>query len=145
MCRSPRSQGERSDQERNTAMQTERYNLWGLVIFVTMSISLARGINFPNLWSYSHYVFTYDVGFTKRGLLGSVIGYLDFPYLMSYDFFFLFTFIIFLSNVFLLGWMLLDFVQSRNLLLIGCSMIFACSMGMVYLAHTIAMPTTSDC
>jgi hypothetical protein len=58
---------------------------------VVLLFSILRGIRFPNIWSYSHFLFNYDFGFTKRSLVGALIGLLGHPYLITYDFFFRFA------------------------------------------------------
>ena len=72
---------------------------WYLVALVTMAISILRGIRFPNMWSYSHFLFNYDFGFVKRSLLGAIISQFDSAYLRSYEFFLVLSMIIFVVNV----------------------------------------------
>ena len=57
------------------------------VILAIFFLSILRGIRFPNIWSYSHFLFNYDFGFTKRGLIGEIISQVNNPYLISYEFF----------------------------------------------------------
>ena len=107
------------------------------VILAIFFLSILRGIRFPNIWSYSHFLFNYDFGFTKRGLIGEIISQVNNPYLISYEFFFIFSLAIFAINVILLSIVIRDFVNSRNPVLIGSSLVFVSSVAVVFLSHSI--------
>jgi len=109
---------------------------WTAIMFVLL-YSILRGIRFPNIWSYSHFLFNYDFGFAKRSLVGALIGFLGHPYLITYDFFFLFSIAIFLLNVVLLSLLIRDFISWGERLSIVASLIFASSLAIVFLSHTI--------
>lgn len=111
--------------------------LYFFVILTIFFLSILRGIRFPNIWSYSHFLFNYDFGFTKRGLLGEIISQFNNPYLISYEFFFIFSIAIFAINVILLSILIRDFVNSRNPVLIGCSLVFVSSLVVVFLSNSI--------
>ena len=108
---------------------------WLLACYVVMVLSVLRGIRLPGNWIYSHYLMNYDFGFTKRGFLGSIVEYVGIPYLASYEFFALFASVTLLGNLLLLATLLRDFVRSRNVTLLICSMIFVCSPTLPSLAH----------
>jgi len=110
---------------------------WKFLIFGLFLYSILRGIRFPNMWSYSHFLFNYDFGFIKRGLIGEIIKQLNSPYLASYDSFLVFSFAIFCANIVLLFYFMNDSVNSQNPILICCSLIFASSLGVVFLSHTV--------
>ena len=108
---------------------------WYLVALVTMAISILRGIRFPNMWSYSHFLFNYDFGFVKRSLLGAIISQFDSAYLRSYEFFLVLSMIIFVVNVLLLYKFVRDLIDSTNPVLIGATVIFSSSLAVVVLSH----------
>lgn len=106
-------------------------------VFAILFYSILRGIRFPNMWSYSHFLFNYNFGFVKRGLVGEIIYQLNNPYLMSYDFFVVFSVVIFYVNIILLSVLINDFINTQNSILIGCSAVFASSFSIVFLSHTV--------
>lgn len=108
-----------------------------LVIAAVFFFSILRGIRFPNIWSYCHFLFNYDYGFTKRGLLGGITGLFDSPFLISYEFFFMISLAIFAANVILLNLVIWNFLKSRNPVLAGSSLVFVSSLAVVFLSHSI--------
>lgn len=110
---------------------------WRFVVFSILIFSILRGIRFPNIWSYCHFLFNYDFGFIKRGFIGTIFGQINNPYLISYDFFFIFSLSIFIANIILLSFLIKDFVREQSPLLIGISIVFVSSLSIVFLSHTI--------
>jgi hypothetical protein len=110
---------------------------WRYVIFSILFITILRGIRFPNLWSYSHFLFNYDFGFIKRGFIGTIISQLNNHYLFSYDFFFIFSLSIFIINIILLSLFIKDFIDRQSPLFIGVSLVFVSSLAIVFLSHTV--------
>ena len=110
---------------------------WCVAIAVVLLFSVLRGIRSPNIWSYSHFLFNYDLGFAKRSLVGSLIGVLGHPYLLTYDFFFLFSFAILALNLVLIGLLIKDFIGWGQRLGIVASLTFASSLAIVFLSHSV--------
>lgn len=110
---------------------------WYFVAFFIMAVSALRGIRYPNLWAYSHYLFNYDFGFVKRGLLGEILHVLNIPYLYTYQFFCLLSFLILLINFVLLGQIVKCFIDRGKPVLTFCALLFVSSMAIVFLAHTV--------
>lgn len=54
------------------SQRKQRYILWGLFLF-----SLFRGFKDLNRWNYTHFLFDYEFGFVKRGIVGEVFRVLD--------------------------------------------------------------------
>lgn len=111
--------------------------VWYVVVVTILILSILRGIRFPNLWSYTHFLFNYEFGLVKRGFIGEIITNFNFPYLSSYNFFLIVSALIFLANMILLLLLIRDLLNSRNLVLIGCSIIFVSSLAVVFLSHSI--------
>ena len=57
-----------------------------ILIMVVFVNSILRGIRTPGRWAATHLLFNYDYGFTKRALLGSLVGVLHLPSLYHYPF-----------------------------------------------------------
>lgn len=110
---------------------------WLFFVFAILFLSILRGIRFPNIWSYSHYLFNYDFGFVKRAFIGEIISRLDNPYFLSYEFFVFFSIALFTINMIILCFLIKDFINSQNPVLIGCSFVYSSSMAVVYLSHSI--------
>jgi hypothetical protein len=113
-----------------------RWFQYSILLFLLI-FSILRGIRFPNSWSYTHYLFNYDFGFVKRGFIGSIVELFDSPYLKSYEFFFLFSAAIFIANMILLIVLIRDFLKSKDPLLVWSSLVFASSLCVVFLSHSI--------
>lgn len=111
--------------------------VWNLVVFGILFLSILRGIRFPNMWSYTHFLFDYSFGFVKRGLIGEIISQFNFSSLMSYDSFLIFSTAIFLTNIFLIGLLLREFINSKNPVFIGSSLLFCSSLAVVFLSNSI--------
>jgi hypothetical protein len=99
--------------------------------------SILRAIRFPSLWSYTFYLFNYDSGFTKRGLLGEILTYLDINYLYSYQFFLILSIFLLIINSVLINIFLWKLVKSKNLWIKASAFVFASSVAVIYLGHTI--------
>ena len=110
--------------------------LWNLVSAAILAISVLKGIRYPSPWAYTHYLFNYNFGFTKRALIGTFINYLGVPYLKSYGFFLIFSTVLLFTNIFLIYLFMRDLITSNNKLLVGGAIIFASSLAVVYLANS---------
>ena len=111
--------------------------LWNFVVFTILGLTILRGIRFPNIWSYSHFLFNYEFGLVKRGLIGEIIKHFNSTWLFSYDFFVIVSALILIANIVLLSLLIRDLLNSKNLVLIGCSIIFVSSLAVVFLSHSI--------
>ena len=114
-----------------------RHFLWNFVVFTILGLSILRGIRFPNIWSYSHFLFNYEFGLVKRGLIGEIIKHFNSPWLSSYDFFVIVSALILIANIVLLSLLIRDLLNSKNWVLIGCSVMFVSSLAVVFLSHSI--------
>ena len=123
--------------KRTSYASEEGVRCWVVACFVVMVLSVLRGIRLPGSWTYAHYLMNYDFGFTKRGLLGSIVEQVGIPYLASYEFFALFSASILLGNLLLLATLLRDLVKSGNIFLLCCSIILICSTTLPSLANFI--------
>jgi hypothetical protein len=110
---------------------------WRFFAYTLLFLSILRGIRFPNLWSYSHFLFNYDSGFTKRGLIGEIFSQFNSNYLISYDFFFIFSMTVFFINIFLLITLIRKMANSNEPIIIGCMLVFSSSLAIVFLSHSI--------
>ena len=110
--------------------------MWRFVAISIFLISILRGIRYPNLWAYSHYLFNYDYGFVKRGLIGTIVAHLP-PFFSSYTAFALFSIAIFVINMTLLGLLIARMIDGETPALTGVALVFASSVAVIFLAHTI--------
>ncbi len=111
--------------------------LWQNLAIVILALSILRGIRYPNTWSYTHFLFNYNQGFVKRGLVGEIMSHVGPRFFLTYEFFVFFSLILLIVNFFLLGVLINDMVSSRHPILIGSGLLFASSLAVVFLAHTI--------
>ena len=108
-----------------------------IISIVILIMTAMRGVRFPNLWSYSHYLFNYEFGFMRRGIIGATLELFNSDLLLSYGFFTSFSTVILCANLWLLALSFRDMIRSRNMNLIAVVMIFASSSGLLFLAHNI--------
>lgn len=108
-----------------------------IVSIIILIMTALRGVRFPNIWSYSHFLFNYEFGFMRRGLIGAFLGLFENSFVYSYTFFLLISSLIFCANLILLAWSFKDMIRSQNMNLIAVGMIFASSSGVIFLAHNI--------
>ncbi len=112
-------------------------NNWFLVALALMLLTVLKGIRFPNIWSYSHFLFNYEYGFIKRGLVGAFFEIFNNPIFLSYEFFFYFSSVIFVLNMVLIASLVFHLMVSKNMVLVGCGLVFVSSIAIVYLSHFI--------
>ncbi len=111
--------------------------LWQNLAIVILALSILRGIRYPNMWSYTHFLFNYDLGFVKRGLIGEIVSHIGNPFFSTYTFFVIFSLVLFSINMILIGTLIHDLVSSRKPILIGGTFVFVSSLAVVFLSHTI--------
>jgi hypothetical protein len=99
-------------------------------------ISVLRGLRFPNAWSYSQFLFSYDGGFIKRALAGEIARAINGSTIVSYEAFFYFSASILLINLLLIALYVRDLALSKSIFLKCSSLIFASSSAVVMLSHT---------
>lgn len=99
--------------------------------------SVLRGMRAPGRWAATHLLFNYDFGFTKRALLGSAVAALHIPTLYHYSFFFWFSLVFFAADMMFLLALLRNALSSGDNLSRIVALLFASSLGIVFLAHTI--------
>ncbi len=112
--------------------------VYPLVLILTM-LSVLRGIRLPNLWEYTQFLFNYEFGFVKRGLIGEILRRLDSPWFLSYEFYFLFSVFICLVNLALFFFLVRGFFESKNSTAILAAIVFAASLGVVSLGNYIGI------
>ena len=108
-----------------------------LIFFILLTHSILRGIRFPGIWGYSHFLFNYQFGITKRGLIGELIRQSNIPWLAEYGSYFLFSSLIFSINIILLCLLCRDLIRGKNQPIIAITFLFASSLSLAFLSHTI--------
>lgn len=112
--------------------------LWLTVISTVLVVTSLRGIRFPGLWSYTHYLFSYEQGFIKRGLVGEVVRLTGIDWLRSYDAFVAFSLLLSAANAVLMVLLIRKAIRKhRSPVVMASYILFAASLAIVYLAHTI--------
>ncbi len=102
---------------------------------VCMFVGVLSGIRLPNIWSMTLYLFDYNFGFSKRGLIGTILSYIFTPPLSYWVLsgVALFIFAIMLIMLWLLYIKLIHIEQNIYLI----QLLFFTSMGFVFLCHEI--------
>src|SRR5581483_7739080 len=98
--------------------------------------SVLRGVRAPGRFPYTHLLFNYQFGFSKRALLGTIISTLNITALYHYSFFFWFSVSIFSGILVLLVHQIValrkaDVTQGKYI-----ALVFSSSMAIVFMAHT---------
>jgi hypothetical protein len=104
---------------------------------VTILYSVLRGLRSPNLWSATQFLFNYDFGFSKRGLVGTLLAQMGLPVLYTYELFFWCSFALFSANLLLLIALCARGARQQNWPLQCAAAAFFSSMGVVFLTHTV--------
>ena len=107
------------------------------VSLLVLVFTALRGARFPSLWTYSHYLFNYEFGFVKRGLIGEIVRLIDSDFIRSYDFFYIFSSTILLIDLMLIAIVLKRLFHKGDIALIGIGFCYASSVAVVFLVHTI--------
>ena len=107
-----------------------------IVVVVIGLFSVLRGLRFPNIWSYTHYLFNYDYGLVKRGLIGAIVSGTGIDALTSYRFFYVLSFAILLLCLVFLFRLALATIKSGGTTSAVVPLVFFSSMSVVYLSHT---------
>lgn len=116
-------------------LSSKKYSM--LIAISLLIYSILRGIRFPNVWSYTHYLFNYNHGFVKRGIVGTIVGYFDIPVMLSYTFFIILSFSLFAVSIFLIFRLIKNRLSEENLYFNICVYLFLTSSGVIYLTHTV--------
>ncbi len=106
------------------------------------AVALLGGIRYPHTWAYTHYLFTYQEGVTKRSLIGEIVRQLGEPSLFEYPTFFCVSLAIFLATCASIVLVMHRMRERRWLSLNMALMAYASSFGVVYIAHTIGYADT---
>lgn len=114
---------------------THRYVLLYILPLLSMFVGVLSGIRLPNIWSVTLYLFDYNFGFSKRGLMGAILSSI-FNTPISYwvlSGVAVFIFVTMLVMLWLLYVKLADIDQNIYLIQI----LFFTSLGFVFLCHEI--------
>jgi hypothetical protein len=119
----------------SSVRQTQRiFAALAVLLFLN---SILRGIRAPSRWAYTHMLFNYSFGFSKRALLGSIISAVNIPYLYRYEFcFWLSAAVLFTSSI-LLVVMVIRLIQTGALSNALAALLFSSSLAVVFFAHAI--------
>ncbi|MCV6638150.1 hypothetical protein [Candidatus Albibeggiatoa sp. nov. NOAA] len=109
---------------------------WYFIAYLVLCFSIFRGIRLPSAWTYTHFLFNYDFGFSKRGLIGEVYSWSN-TFAFSRELFYLFSALIFIANILLIYSLVKELIDSKNPIFIGISLVFISSLAIVFLSHII--------
>jgi hypothetical protein len=109
---------------------------WLVVAVFILLVSILRGIRIPSVWGYTHFLFNYDAGFTKRSIIGEIYKHID-NYTHPYGAYIAFSTLIFSLNIACIIQAMKKLIESCQDNLIACSILFASSLAITYLAHTV--------
>ena len=113
------------------------HRIWRALVFALFAVTILRGIRYPDDYGFMQFVFNYDFGVIRRGIIGEVATWLGAPFFRSYSFYLLLMTTLFIANITLIALILRDMLASRQPALIGSALVFASGLSLVYLAHTI--------
>ena len=119
---------------RRTATDALRRNAVLIAALVLLANSVLRGIRMPGYWAATHLLFNYQFGFSKRGLLGSLIAYLDSPFFYSYRFCVVESTVLLAANLVLLAMLIKRLIGAGAH---SAVLVYVSSAAIVFLAHTI--------
>lgn len=106
--------------------------IWGLMLN-----DVLKGLRLPSIWAYTHYLFNYDAGFVKRGLLGALVKATGIPAAGSYPFFAAAAFVVCLCSFWLLARAMSKACKQLGGMALLASLVFLSSASLVYLIHCV--------
>ncbi|NRB41185.1 MAG: hypothetical protein HRU20_22380 [Pseudomonadales bacterium] len=106
--------------------------LIGFILICT----LLKGARIPNLWTYTHFLFNYEFGFMRRGLIGAAYGLFN-PTAFAYSSFLYLSLGIFCLNAVLMLKLISRLTASQDHRIIAAMLIYFSSASIVYQAHSI--------
>lgn len=112
-------------------------NIWYWVCCAIMVINLMRAIRFPTNWTYTQFLFNYDLGFCKRGLIGELVRQLNLPVLYTYDFFAAVNIFILIINLLLITSMFVGLTKHGQKIFILSAILYATSLAICMQANTV--------
>jgi len=110
---------------------------WYAAAWVTIFLSVLRGIRLPNRYATAHFYFNYSQGFVKRGLVGEIINLIDAPFMYRYSFICLASFGLLALNIWLLWRVVQDFLDREDVALSCFALCFNASLALVFLSHSV--------
>ena len=110
---------------------------WLAMLVVLLTNGALKGARLPNIWSYTHFLFNYQHGFVKRGAIGALLDAINIASLGAYEFFVAFSFAFLCANIALLDALCWQLIKTQHLPWIGCALLFASGLAIVYLSHTV--------
>lgn len=110
---------------------------WYVAAWVTIALSVLKGLRLPNRWAASHHFFHYEHGFVKRGLVGELVRRIDADALYTYDFVCVLSISILALDVALVWKLVKDVIDRGDPVLSGLAIVYTSSLALVYLSHTI--------
>lgn len=114
-----------------------RWTAWHVAALVTLGVSIAKGIRFPNRYASTHYLFNYDYGMVKRGLVGQLLRLIDTPFTYSYGFICIFSLATLFVTVGLLWGVVRRLIDREEALSSQLAVVYVSSLALVYLSHTV--------
>ncbi len=99
------------------------------LMYFAVFLSFCRGIRFPNNWTMTHYLLSYEHGYIKRGLIGSILRF--FAEQWSYWSLATLAYLILFGSVTLLFWV------SHKYLTNVLALVFFTSPGFVFYFHEV--------
>lgn len=121
----------------NAPAPSYKTSTWFWVCVLVLLISVARGIRMPGNWAYTHFLFNYEAGFIKRGLIGEIFHTLNPTYSNNHLWFTFVNVAFFIAAISALLYCMHTLIKRNSAWLIAASILFASSLSPTYLARTI--------
>jgi hypothetical protein len=110
--------------------------LIGAIIVLFLN-SILRGIKVPDRYACQHLLYNYDFGFTRRGLIGTVLEALHVPSFCHYNFCFWVNIPIAFANIVLLTTLAVRVLAAKDSATRVAGLLFGSSLAVVFLASTV--------
>jgi len=121
----------------NANFTSDQRNYFTVIVFFLAVFGFLKGVRTPSLWGYTHYLFNYDFGFVKRGLIGELAALTSSDYIRSYEFFVISSYLILILNILLLLRFSMNILRNCNLNTALPVFIYFSSVSVLYLAHCV--------
>lgn len=109
--------------------------VWKVAAFVILMLAIVRGVRFPHFYPYTQALLSYEFGFIKRGLLGTVLSGVFGDVAYHFWFFSLVSFVVLFVVIYLFWLILRDLIETNNPIHIFAALIFAASPSLIHMIN----------
>lgn len=106
-----------------------------ILVLAVFVFGVARGINFPNIWTYTHYLFPCSEFFAKRTAFGCMVELVGIQGLYTYEAFVYYCFLVLFVFLLSLAWLMVTTIARDGFFVFPGIFVFCAGLAPVYLSN----------